>query len=415
MMRLAFVEDPDGNLIELLESKAAAAAAAACAEYPSTMLAMANSRKGNKFQYGMTTVPAPTIKNARQFIIKVDCAPINPSDLGKLRMAKSISKELTYAEGKVVAELPETFDSFPDGHTESLGGECTGVVVVAGGAHEAQALLGKRVACGRSGGAYAQFALASVDTAMLAVVPEGVGAEQSASVFVNPLTVVGFIQTMKDEGHKGIVHTAAGSQVGRMLVKYCKLKDVPLVNIVRSEQASAALRELGAEHVCVSSSETFQADLHKALVATEATLCFDAVGGGTLASEIIMAMERAILANPNTPPPPQVWYGSIVHKQVYRYGILSSDPQVNLPGLGMAWGIGGWLMPFHYQRRSKTHPTAMKDAQAEIMEHLSTIFTTSYGKRLALDDMANSLRSYLETLNSSTDKKFLVCPNGVEF
>jgi len=198
-------------------------------------------------------------------------------------------------------------------------------------------------------------------------------------------------------------------RLGRMLLKYCKLEGVPLVNIVRSETAAAELKELGADHVVVSSADSYKKDLVTAIVATKATLGFDATGGGSLAAEIISAMEEALKINGEKPHPA---YGCSTHKQVYRYGGLQKG-NTELPmGLGMAWGVGGWLMPFHFAKRGNEYRAA---SIAKAVDGLTSTFSTNYGKRVSLDEMCTGPADYLATLESKTGQKFLVCPNGVGY
>merc|ERR1712012_438929 len=261
------------------------------------------------------------------------------------------------------------------------GNEGAGVVVAAGSAPEAQALLGKRVAV-TGGSSYAQYTKTSLNNPMFAVLPDDVSALEGASVFVNPLTVLGFIHTTQQEGHKAIVHTAAASQLGRMLVKQCKEEGIPLVNIVRKEEGVEVLKAIGAEFVVNSSLPSFKEDLLAAVKATGATIAFDATGGGTL------AMVRT----------------------VYKYGGLDRRNNEFLPSVGVGnWSWAGWLMPFHFAKYGEEHRAAsIKKAVAG----LKTTFSTSFGTNLSLEDLAKSPEEYLASLQSQTDKKFVVLPNG---
>merc|ERR1719223_1702225 len=283
---------------------------------------------------------------------------------------------------------------FKDDDTKIVGSEGSGVVVAAGASAEAQALIGKRVAmC--SGGCYAQYAKTAVGDAMFAVLPDDVTGAEGASMFVNPLTVVGFVHTMKEEGHKAIVHTAAASQLGRMLVKHCQEEGVPLVNIVRKEEGVAALKAIGAEFVVNSTAPTFKEDLLAAVKATGATIAFDATGGGTLAMDILTAFEQSL--RELYPETVQGWYGPPQRRSVYKYG-----------GVGN-WTWGGWLMPFHYAKYAPEHRAA---GISKVVAGLKGTFSTAFGTRLSLEDMAKSPEEYFATLQSQTDKKFLVLPNG---
>jgi len=381
------------------------------AALPSTMKAVVNKRSGGNLVYGLAEVPTPTVSGDKDLIVKMTASPINPSDLGSVAMVARFGGANVVAgetPSTVVAPLPEAAAGMfaADGDTKPVGSEGTGVVVAAGASPEAQALIGKNVAlC--SGGTYAQYAKTTTDTPMFAVLPDGTGAE-AASLFVNPLTVVGFVHTMREEGHKAIVHTAAASQVGRMLVKHCKEEGVQLVNIVRKEEGVATLKALGAEFVVNSSAPTFKQDLLAAVKATGATLAFDATGGGTLAMDILAAFEQSL--RELYPDTVQGWYGPPQNRAVYKYGGLDKSNTEFLPSVGVGnWTWGGWLMPFHYAKYAPEHRAA---GIAKAVAGLKTTFASAYGDKLSLEDLAKSPEQYMATLASQTDKKFLVLPNG---
>ena len=192
---------------------------------------------------------------------------------------------------------------------------------------------------GIAGGAmYSQYRV--VDALTCLVLPEGATARDGASSFVNPLTALGMLETMRREGHSALVHTAAASNLGQMLVKLCISDGVPLVNVVRKRNQEELLRSLGAVHVCNSASPSFATEITEALKATSATLAFDATGGGTLANQILNGMEKAATSAAME----YSRYGSSVHKQVYIYGGLDTGPTILDRNFGMAWGVAGWLL-----------------------------------------------------------------------
>lgn len=381
------------------------------AAIPSTMKAVVNKRSGSNLVYGLAEVPTPTVSGDKDLIVKVMASPINPSDLGTMALVARFGGDNVVAgesPSTVVAPLPEAAAGMfaADGDTKPAGIEGTGVVVAAGASPEAQALIGKSVSF--MGGAwYAQYAKTTSDDKMFAVLPDGTGAE-AASLFVNPLTVVGFVHTMREEGHKAIVHTAAASQLGRMLVKHCQEEGIQLVNIVRKEEGVAALKALGAEFVVNSSAPTFKEDLLAAIKATDATIAFDATGGGTLAMDILSAFDQSL--RQLYPDMVQGWYGPPQKRTVYKYGGLEKSNTEFLPTIGVGnWTWGGWLMPFHYAKYPPEHLAA---GIAKAVAGLKTTFSSTYGDKLSLEDMAKSPEQYKATLASQTDKKFLVLPNG---
>jgi len=281
-----------------------------------------------------------------------------------------------------------------------VGNEGAGVVIRTGSSDAAKALMGKTVAM-IGGAMYAQYRC--LKAADVLVLPPGTTPAEGASCFVNPLTALGMVETMRREGHKALVHTAAASNLGQMLNKICLKDGIGLVNIVRSPEQAEILRKIGARHVVDSTAPTFMDDLTAALVETGATLAFDAIGGGKLAGQILTCME--ISANKTA----KVYsrYGSSVHKQVYVYGGLDPRPIELNRAFGMAWGVGGWLL----------FPFLMKIGQAEgaklrqrVVDELKTTFASHYTQVVSLQE-ALQLPNIAIYNKRSTGEKFLVNPN----
>jgi len=285
------------------------------------------------------------------------------------------------------------------GEAMTVGIEGSGVVVAAGQSTEAQSLLGRAV--GFLGGAtYGEYCLAPVR--MCLPLPEGVAAVDGASSFVNPLTALGMVETMRREGHTGLVHTAAASNLGQMLNRICLADDVPLVNVIRRPEQAALLRGQGAAHVCDSSDPAFEAELIEALRATGATLAFDAVGGGLLAGQILNAMEQAVVP----PDAPYSRYGSDVHKQVYVYGVLDPRPIELHRRFGFAWGVGGWLLTPFLARTSREDLTRLRQ---RVADELTTTFASHYTDQISLREALDveTVRRYARL---ATGQKVLVRP-----
>jgi NADPH:quinone reductase-like Zn-dependent oxidoreductase len=279
-----------------------------------------------------------------------------------------------------------------------VGNEGAGTVVAAGSSDEAQALLGRTVA-GVSGSMYGTHTV--VPHQMCLVVPDGVTAQQAASSFVNPLTVLGMVDTMRTEGHQALVHTAAASNLGQMLNRVCQADGVALVNIVRRAEQADLLRSLGAEHVVDSSAESFRKDLVAAISDTGATLAFDAIGGGEQADVILACMERALSAGAGFSR-----YGSDTHKQVYIYGGLDRSPTPLKRSYGMAWGVGGWLLtPF----LARIGPEKMAELRTRVADEITTTFASGYAGTISLDDLldVDTARAYAA---QATGQKRLVVP-----
>ena len=343
---------------------------------------------------------------ANEVLVRVEASPINPSDLGLL----IAGADMTTATVAGTPERPIVTASLGAGlgglsarvdKPLPVGNEGAGIVVAAGSSSAAQALLGRRV--GIAGGAmYTQYRV--VDARACLVLPEGATARDGASSFVNPLTALGMLETMHREGHSGLVHTAAASNLGQMLVKLCQKDGVPLVNIVRKPEQEELLRSMGAVHVCNSGSPSFATDLLEALKATSATLAFDATGGGTLASQILSGMEEAASSAAGE----YSRYGSTVHKQVYIYGALDTGPTTLTRNFGMAWGIGGWLLTPFLQ---SVGAEAIGRLRARVAAELTTTFASTYTREVSLAGMLrpDAFNAYVKR---ATGEKFLVTPQA---
>lgn len=345
-------------------------------------------------------IAAPT---GDQVLIRVEAAPINPSDLAVMLSAAD-STAFTPIEGGASAPLPEAARRATAprvGKPLPIGNEGAGTVVAAGEDPAAQALIGKTVSSA-GGGAYTQYRTARARDCL--VLPDGVTAEEGASSFVNPMTALGMIGTMRREGYSGLVHTAAASNLGQMLVKLTKNEGVPLVNIVRSQAQVDLLRGLGAEHVVDSSAPGFMRDLIEAIAQTQAFLAFDAIGGGKLAGQILTAMEAAaVRTNPANGP-----YGSTQMKQVYMYGGLNTAPTEISRGFGMKWGIGGWLLTPYLQVAGPEEVAAMR---AQVAAEIRTTFASGYTGRITLDEAVKP--DVIAAYNRrATGEKYLILPNA---
>lgn len=333
-----------------------------------------------------------------QVLVKIEASPINPSDLGLL-FASADTDNAQYSPGKVVAKMPDAATrAFKARHGMAMpaGNEAAGVVVAAG--EGAEHLMGKRYAC-VPGSAYANYAYA--DATMGFAVDDSVSAEQAASSFVNPMTALGFTETMKLEGFTGIVHAAAASNLGQMLVKICLEDNIPLVNIVRSESQVKLLKDLGATHVVNMTDADFMPKLIDAIAETKAMIGFDPIGGGTLASQILTAMEAAASRGAAFSR-----YGSSEPKKVYIYGALDIGPTILNRAFGLTWDLAGWLLtPF----MMKAGMEVVGRMRARVMKDLTTTFASHYARKGDLEDMLT--KDAVAMYNARrTGEKYLVTP-----
>jgi NADPH:quinone reductase len=346
-------------------------------------------------------VPSP---GPDEVLVRVEAAPINPSDLAVLFAGADIAAaEVSGTPDRPVVTAPLSADAARAaearvGQSMPVGNEGAGTVVAAGGSDAAQALLGSVVAV-YGGAMYAQYRC--VDAAACLALPAGAPAAAGAASFVNPMTVLGMVETMRAEGHTALVHTAAASTLGQMLLRYCREEGVPLVCIVRSREHVELLRGAGAEHVCDSSAESFEEDLTRACAATDATLAFDAIGGGRLAGRILACMEAAITAGAAF-----ARYGSATHKQAYLYGHLDPGPTEIDRSFGMAWGVGGWVLPNFLAR---AEPEQVARMRSRVADGLSTTFATRFTAEVTLAGAfeLDAIRVYGRP---ATGTKYLITP-----
>jgi NADPH:quinone reductase-like Zn-dependent oxidoreductase len=362
-------------------------------------------KKSGELEISLVNVPIPE-PGPDEVVVRVEASPINPSDLGLLVGAADMSTAKasgTKDSPVLTAKVPEAAMRAMAGRLDEsmpVGNEGAGVVIKTGSSDAAKALMGKTVAM-IGGAMYAQYR--SLRVAECLPLPAGTTPAEGASCFVNPLTALGMTETMRREGHKALVHTAAASNLGQMLNKICLKDGIGLVNIVRSQEQAEILRKIGAKHVVDSTAPIFMDELTNALIETGATIAFDAIGGGKLVGQILTCMETAI----NKTAKVYSRYGSSVHKQVYIYGGLDTRPTELNRAFGMAWGIGGWLL----------FPFLMKIGQAEgarlrqrVVDELKTTFASHYTQVVSLQE-ALQLEHIAIYGKRATGEKYLINPN----
>ena len=345
-------------------------------------------------------MPEPEVN---EVLVRIEAAPINPSDQGAMFGWASIEKAETSGTGaNTVLHIPVSQRGMQamaatTGQAMPVGNEGCGTVVSAG--ENAQHLMGKLVGL-MGGGMYAQYRL--INAAMcLPLGPEHT-AREGAACFVNPLTTLSMLETMRREGHSALVHTAAASNLGQMLNRLCQTDGVHLVNVVRSDAQAQLLRDQGAAYVVNSSNDSFMQELTDAIHETGATLAFDATGGGHLASDILTAMEAAETRGPGA----HGFYGSATHKQVYLYGTLDLSDTVLTRRYGWAWGVGSWLLPNFLARVGNKVATEMR---ARVVRELTTTFSNPYTAEISLSE-ALKADIVLRYNAKKTGEKFLINP-----
>jgi NADPH:quinone reductase-like Zn-dependent oxidoreductase len=337
-----------------------------------------------------------------EVLVRMEGSPLNPSDLGLLLGPADLSTLRTSA-GVTTASVPPQFMKAMAARVDQsmpVGNEGAGVVIAAGPDAAAQAMLGRTVAL-LGGAMYAQYR--TVKAGDVLPLPAGASAADGASCFVNPLTALGMVETMRAEGHTALVHTAAASNLGQMLNRICLQDGIQLVNIVRSAEQARILTDIGAKHVVDSTSPSFQEELTAALAATNATIAFDAIGGGKLASQILAGMEAAA----NSKGGAYSRYGSSVYKQVYIYGSLDTRPTELARSYGLSWGVGGWLLtPF----LGKLGAEGVARLRKRVSDELKTTFASHYTAEISLAEtlQPDVIAAYNR---KTTGEKYLINPS----
>jgi NADPH2:quinone reductase len=358
----------------------------------------------NKLELSLREIEIPQ-PGENQVVVRIQAAPLNPSDLGVMFSLADMTtaRQSGSADRPVLsADVPAKFMSAVKarvGKPVPVGNEGAGKVIAAGSSASAQSLMGKTVAV-IGGGTYRQYLCANVQSCM--ELEAGTTAIEGASSFVNPLTALAMVETMRAEGHTALVHAAAASNLGQMLNRICIADGVDLVNIVRKPEQETLLRDMGAKYVINSSSDSFYADLTAALIATGATIAFDPIGGGKLASDILTCMEAAASRNMTE----HSVYGSDVYKQVYIYGALDRGPITLNRGFGLAWGVSGFLLFNVLEKLGSATSIAMRK---RVAAEITTTFASHYTHEVSLAE-ALQLDNIAKYAKQATGEKFLIKP-----
>lgn len=349
-------------------------------------------------------IPQPA---ADEVVVRIEAAPLNPSDLAVMfSVADMTTATQSGTEERPVinADIPANFMPAVKtrvGKATPVGNEGAGTVVAAGSSPAAQSLIGKTVAV-IGAGTYRQYQSVKIQSCL--VLKEGTTAKEGASSFVNPLTALAMVATMRAEGHKAIIHTAAASNLGQMLNRICIADGVDLINIVRKPEQETLLREMGAKYVINSSSDTFFADLTKAIIETGATISFDPIGGGKLTSDILNCMEVAASRDMKE----YSVYGSDTYKQAYIYGALNRGPITLNRNFGFAWGINGFLL---FNALGKLGTETVIAMRKRVADEITTTFASNYTHEVSLAE-ALQLKSVSAYSTQATGQKYLITPQA---
>ncbi|MBP3944723.1 zinc-binding dehydrogenase [Psychrobacter sp. K31L] len=360
----------------------------------------------NKLTLALQEIDMPQ-PGADEVVVRIEAAPLNPSDLGVMFSAANMATAVqsgTDENPVITADVPAQF--MPSlktrvGKATPVGNEGAGTVVAAGSSDAAQALMGKTVAV-IGGGTYRQYHCVNVQSCL--ELKEGTTAKEGASSFVNPLTALAMVETMRAEGHKAIIHAAAASSLGQMLNRICMADGIDLINIVRRDEQETLLRDMGAKYVVNSSSDNFIADLTAAIIETGATISFDPIGGGQLSSDILNCMETAITRDVEE----YSVYGSDTFKQAYIYGALNRGPITLNRNFGFAWGVNGFLL---FNALGKLGTKTVMSMRKRVAEEITTTFASSYTHEVSLAE-ALKLQSIAAYGKQATGEKYLITPQS---
>ncbi|MBB1439547.1 zinc-binding dehydrogenase [Shewanella sp. SG41-4] len=358
----------------------------------------------NKLTLALKSIDMPQ-PGADEVVIRIEAAPLNPSDLAVLFSVADMTtaiQEGTEQSPTITADVPAKFMQAVKtrvGKAIPVGNEGAGTVVAAGSSPAAQALMGKTVAV-IGGGTYRQYLCANVQSCL--ALTQGTTAEEGASSFVNPLTALAMVETMRAEGHKAIIHAAAASNLGQMLNRICIADGVDLINIVRKVEQETLLRDMGAKYVVNSSSDTFLADLTAAIIETGATIAFDPIGGGKLTSDILNCMEVAAARDMKE----HSVYGSDTFKQVYIYGALDRGPITLNRNFGFAWGVNGFLL---FNALGKLVTKTVMAMRKRVADEITTTFASHYTHEVSLSEVLQ-LKSIAGYAKQATGEKYLIIP-----
>jgi len=362
-------------------------------------------KKSGELEVSLVNIPTPEPAED-EVVVRIEATPINPSDLGLLFGPADMANARVSGskdQPTITAQMPEAAMRMMAGRLDQslpVGNEGAGTVIRTGSSDAAKALMGKTVST-IGGAMYSQYRVLKARDVM--ELPAGTTAADGASWFVNPLTALGMTETMRRENHKALVHTAAASNLGQMLNRICIKDGIGLVNIVRSKEQADILKKIGAKYIVDSTAPSFLDDLTGALVETGATIAFDAIGGGKLASQILTAMEVAA----NRTAKEYSRYGSNVYKQVYIYGSLDTRPTELTRAFGLTWGVGGWLLTPFLQ---KIGPAEIGRLRQRVASELKTTFASHYTKVVSLQEVLDPANIAVYN-KRSTGEKFLINPS----
>ena len=240
------------------------------------------------------TVPVPE-PGAGQVRVRMLMSPVNPSDLNFVRgtyhsaLERIIWNQAARTEDSRVYFDPAHANPCPV-PPYALGGEGVGIVEACGSGFLARRLRGKRVAVasGPPHGTWQEYTV--VDAKRAVAMPDNIPDEQAAMFFVNPITACVLIREVLKVPRNGwVLLTAAGSALGKSVVRLGRRDGFRTICVVRSNANSAALKALGADAVIETDRQDLISEVARITAGLGAGHALDCVGGD-LAGQVVRCL-----------------------------------------------------------------------------------------------------------------------------
>lgn len=317
--------------------------------------------------------PSPT---AGRILVRMRLAPVNPSDLNHVRGTyhASLAEVIWNRDGGPVTFDPARTRPCPIPPLV-LGGEGVGVVEAAGGGLMARRLLGKRVAIAADPvGTWADYCV--TDARRAVVLPAAVPDAQAAMFFVNPLTAWILTHEVLRVGPDGyLLITAAGSALGRMVLRLAAEAGWRTIAVVRREQAAAEMLAAGATHVIATATTPLVEEVRRLTDGRGVRWALDCVGG-PLAADVMACLALG---------------GHMV-----SYGTLDPTPVSFSPRALMmpAARLEGFFLPAWLSLQS---PLRLLSILRNVRRRITSgVLQSEVGRIFALDDWADALAAAQE-------------------
>ena len=314
-------------------------------------------RAGDLESISLQKVEVPAL-GPEEVLVKMRYSTINPSDINT-------------AHGRYPIGKPPL----------TLGFEGSGTVVKSGGSALSDSLVGKNIAV-YAKGTWAEYCVAN--SGFVYPLDPAIPLENAASLVINPMTVLMFVEKIRTGGHKAALQNPAASALGKMAAKYCKTLGIPIINLVRREEQAKILREIGAEIVVDTSQKDWIQKTREISQKLEASVAFDAVAGSATADISQVLIDGSVIYN----------YGTLSGEDCRISGAALRFRNQMMEGL---W-VTSWTM-------NKTYEERIQVSKA-IQKHYMDVFATEYSSEVSLHDIKTGILRY--TSGTATGNKILI-------